>query len=256
MDEQKHLHYGHRARLRERVKKEGIENFQDYQVLEYVLSFVLPYKDTNPTAHMLINKFGSFDKVLEANIEDIASVKGMGEVSASFLATLRLIFSFYQKQKNNCIDFISNTQETFDYAKNLFAGKRKEEIYVISLLASNKIAGVDKIAEGTINQANCSIRAITDIMASRKVANIILLHNHPEGVAQPSGEDDKITKALVYALAISGSHLTDHMIIAGDEFYSYKMKNKIGEYSNEVSNIIGLSHVKSKPEARYDIGQE
>ena len=104
MDEQKHLHYGHRARLRERVKKEGIENFQDYQVLEYVLSFVLPYKDTNPTAHMLINKFGSFDKVLEANIEDIASVKGMGEVSASFLATLRLIFSFYQKQKNNCID--------------------------------------------------------------------------------------------------------------------------------------------------------
>ena len=61
---------------------------------------------------------------------------------------------------------------------------------------------------------------------------------------------------MVYALAISGSHLTDHMIIAGDEFYSYKMQNKIVEYSNEVSNIIGLSHVKSKPEARYDIGKE
>ena len=56
---EKHPHYGHRIRLRERVRKEGLDNFQDYQVLEYALSFVLPYKDTNPIAHELIAKFGS-----------------------------------------------------------------------------------------------------------------------------------------------------------------------------------------------------
>ena len=84
---EKHDHYGHRNRLRERVMREGLDHFQDYQVLEYVLSFVLPYKDTNPIAHKLINKFGSFKGVLEADVEEIKKVKGMGSVSAHFLVS-------------------------------------------------------------------------------------------------------------------------------------------------------------------------
>ena len=82
---QKHEHYGHRSRIRDRVKKEGLDNFQDYQVLEYALSFVIPYKDTNPLAHRLINKFGSLAGVLEADEEQLKEMDGMGEVSSHFL---------------------------------------------------------------------------------------------------------------------------------------------------------------------------
>ena len=78
---QKHEHYGHRARIRDRVKKEGLENFQDYQVLEYALSFVIPYKDTNPLAHRLINRFGSLAGVLEAD-EELLKEEGISEIES------------------------------------------------------------------------------------------------------------------------------------------------------------------------------
>ena len=81
-------HEGHRGRIRDRVRKETLRNFFDYQVLEYVLTFVIPYKDTNPIAHRLINKFGSLTGVLEADEKDIVTVEGMGEVSAHFLANI------------------------------------------------------------------------------------------------------------------------------------------------------------------------
>ena len=139
MAEQKHSHYGHRSRLRDRVSKDGLANFQDYQVLEYALSFVIPYRDTNPIAHDLINKFGSFAGVLEAREEDLQSVKGMGEVSAFFLTSLVQIFAFYQKEKNCKNKMLKNAVETYEYAKNCFAGSVIEEAYLISLLPNNKV---------------------------------------------------------------------------------------------------------------------
>ena len=89
-------HVGHRQRIRHRVRTEGLENFHDYQVLEYALSFVIPYKDVNPLAHDLINKFGSLGGVLEANEEDLIDVKGMGEASAQFLTSILKIYSYFR----------------------------------------------------------------------------------------------------------------------------------------------------------------
>ena len=92
----KHEHQGHRTRLRDRINKEGLDNFQDYQVLEYALTFAIPYKDTNVIAHRLINKFGSFSAVLEADKDELKMVEGMGEASAHFISNLLQIFHYYE----------------------------------------------------------------------------------------------------------------------------------------------------------------
>ena len=126
-------HAGHRSRLRDRVRKDGLDNFQNYQVLEYALTFAIPYKDTNVIAHKLINKFGSFAGVLEADEEDIAEVEGMGDVSAHFLSNLLKIYQYYEKDKIIQKAEISRPQHAVDYARNLLKGKLIEELYLVAI---------------------------------------------------------------------------------------------------------------------------
>lgn len=241
MEESKHIHYGHRSRLRDRARKEGLENFQNYQVLEYALSFVIPYKDTNPIAHDLINKFGSLSGVLEASEDDIKSVKGMGDVSAHFLTSLVQIFAYYQKEKNTNTKILNNTRSTFDFVKNCFAGKLLEEAYLISLLPNNKVHKVEKIGEGSISNVKVSIRKITDSISRNKVNKIILAHNHPNSNASPSKDDNQFTKALVTTLAINDCTLVDHIIIGStndQDYYSYRKSGGIDNYVKQVEGII------------------
>ena len=161
-------HIGHRERLRDRVRKEGLKNFQDYQVLEYVLTFAIPYKDTNVLAHKLISKFGSFHGVLEADEEDLKTVDGMGDVTAHFLSHLLKIYSFYEQDKAKQISTVINPEQSYSYVKQFLVGKLVEELYVVCLTANNKIVSVEKISEGTSGEAKVSIKAITDKMSRAK----------------------------------------------------------------------------------------
>lgn len=227
---EKHDHYGHRARLRHRVKHEGLEHFQDYQVLEYALSFVIPYKDTNPLAHKLIKKFGSLPAVLEASEEDLKTIPGMGEASAHFLTSIIKIYSFYEKEKNSKHTILDTPQKTFEYFKNLFAGKLVEEVYVACVTPSRKIITVQKLAEGSATEINLTVRGVTDLVSQAKCHNVIIAHNHPSGSAEPSKEDDSYTKVLSATLAMTDTQLLDHIIIGQDDWYSYRLSHKLDDY--------------------------
>ena len=121
---------------------EGLDNFHDYQVLEYALSFVIPYKDVNPLAHELINKFGSLGGVLEADEEDLMSVEGIGEVTAHFLTSILKIYHFYEKEKAKQITVLSSPQLTVNFVKSFLKGKLLEELYVVCLTPKSKVVKV------------------------------------------------------------------------------------------------------------------
>lgn len=247
-----HNHYGHRARLRERVAKEGLENFHEHQVLEYVLSFVIPYKDTNELAHELIDKFGSLAGVFEASVSELMTVKGMGEVSATFLSDFIKIYNRYERCKLSTKTEITNPHQTFEYFKGIFKGKLQEELYLVALNPKSKIIKTQRISTGSVNEAKVQIRDITDLMSSLKIANIIVAHNHPDGTTTPSEADNKFTKALVTTLAINGSHLIDHVIVAEDGFYSYRQSGRIDEYKQSVAQLLDNATV-AQPEAKYEV---
>ena len=217
-------HAGHRKRIRHRVRTEGLDNFHDYQVLEYALSFVIPYKDVNPLAHELINKFGSLGGVLEAHEDDLAKVSGMGEVSAQFLTSIIKIYSYYEKEKSKQMDLLFSPDTAVRYVRSLLQGKLMEELYVICLTPKNKIVKVERVARGTGSEAKVNIRLITDLVARNNVYNIIVAHNHPNGSPEPSAEDDKFTKALVTTLAINEVYLLDHIIIGDNTYFSMMEK--------------------------------
>lgn len=251
-----HNHYGHRSRLRERVAKEGLENFHEYQVLEYVLSFVIPYKDTNDLAHELIDKFGSLAGVFEANTSELMTVKGMGEVSATFLSDFIKIYNRYERCKLASKTEITTPLQTYEYFSGIFKGKLSEELYLVALTPKSKIVKTKRISSGSANEARVQIRDITDLMSSLKVANIIVAHNHPNGSSEPSKEDDKFTKALVTTLTINGCHLIDHMIISEDGRYSYRESGLIDKYKREVADLLVSSQSVAQPEAKYEVNYD
>ena len=250
-------HKGHRGRVRDRVSKEGLDNFQDYQVLEYVLTFVIPYKDTNPIAHKLINKFGSLSGVLEADEEDLMTVEGIGEVVAHFLSNILKVFHFYEKNKVHNTVIITSPIQAYNFAKPFLKGKLIEEIYLICLTPNNKVYSVEKIAEGSSVEVSIPIRLISDKMAKAKVSNIIIAHNHPKGHAQPSHDDNKFTRALVSSLTINGSYLLDHIIIGEehDDYYSYRESGLIDTYKDEISELVHFTKV-AQPMAKYEVNND
>jgi DNA repair protein RadC len=245
-------HTGHRERLRDRVRKEGLKNFQDYQVLEYVLTFAIPYKDTNEIAHRLINRFGSFYAVLEAEEDELAEVKGMGQASAHFVANLRHIFHYYEADRARIVSKVITPAGAYGYVKPFLVNKLVEEMYVVCLTPKNKIVAMEKISEGTNNEANVSIRLIVEKMNKAKVSSIIVAHNHPKGKAMPSASDDKFTRALTTALAITGCHLLDHIIIGEGkrDYFSYREHALLETYVKEAAELISSSTV-AQPCAKY-----
>ena len=248
----KDIHKGHRSRLRQRVRAEGLEHFQDYQVLEYALSFVIPYKDTNPIAHRLINKFGSIRAVFEANEEDLAAVDGMGEVSAQFLTSIIKLYNYYEKEKTSNVKVFS-PQNVYETVKGYFAGKINEELYLVSVSPNNQILKSEKVVEGTGCQASVTIRQITDMISRNKVHNVIIAHNHPKGDATPSKEDDKLTKALVTSLLLNDCFLIDHVIVGEKgSHYSYRQSRKIDEYRESVAYLLTGRELKQQ-EAYYEV---
>lgn len=250
-EEKTHEHNGHRSRVRDRVRKEGLDNFQDYQVLEYALTFVLPYRDTNPLAHRLINKFGSFAGVLEADEDDLKRVKGVGDATAHFLANILKVFNYYKKDKVKKVAEINTPDECFEFVKPLLTNKLVEEMYMICLSPKNKVVSVEKVAKGSSSEASVPMRLITDKMARAKVSNIIVAHNHPKGMSLPSIDDNQFTKALVASLCINGCHLLDHVIVGEDEeYFSYKRAGLVEKYTKLVVAQYGVSNV-SQPRAKY-----
>lgn len=250
-------HTGHRSRLRERVRKEGLDNFQSHQVLEYALSFVIPYKDVNPLAHRLINKFGSFYGVLEADEQDLMEVEGMGEVSAHFLSNLLKIHHFYEQDKAKKTVTVINPTQSYHFVKQFLQDKLMEELYMVCLTPKSKVVSVEKIAEGNASEASVSMRSIIEKMGRAKVSSVIIAHNHPKGKAEPSEDDDKFTKALVATLAINGCHLIDHIIIGENknEYYSYRNSHVIDQYKEEVAGIVNFRSV-SQPCAIYGVDDD
>ena len=124
------------------------------------------------------------------------------------------------------------------FTKKLFVGKKIEELYLISLNMNNNVIKVERVAQGSVNSSKVTIRKITDIISRNKVNNVIIAHNHPEGMATPSAEDDKFTRALVISLALNDAYLTDHIIIGDNDYYSYRREGIVDKYRDEIAGLL------------------
>lgn len=217
---------GHRERLRERFEKDSFNGFNDYEVLEFLLTFIFRQGDVKPLAKELIKTFGSFSKVLDAPVEELKDVSGIGSASALNLVAFRQVMAYYF-QDHAIIDKaqITRMSSLVEMLRASIGHKQNEVFFAIFLNAKNEVLATKEIGEGTVSQASAFPRKIVEEALKYKATSIILAHNHPGGIAEPSENDFSITAEIKNALALLEISIQDHIILANNEYYSFKRNN-------------------------------
>ena len=214
------IHEGHRQRLKTRFREEGLDHFEEHEVLELLLYYTIPRKDTNPIAHELMNRFGSLSQVLEARPEELAKVPGMGDAAATFLSLITSVGRYYLVNRTIQETILPSIEKCGQYLVPFFHGRRNEMVYILCLDAKCKVLCCKEMGEGSVNSAGVPIRRIVEAALGANATSVILAHNHPSGFALPSGEDVQTTKRVALALDAVEIQLVDHIVVADDDFVS------------------------------------
>jgi len=221
---QNDVHLGHRKRLKTRLLDEGLDSFNDHQVLELLLFFSIPFKDTNVIAHKLIDKFGSLSGVLEADPKDLVAIPGVGENSAALLSLIPSLSRRYFRDRWGERPLLDSTSKAGEYVVSLCTGRTYEVFFVICLDAQCRVIYSALAFEGTINQAPVYPRIIVEIALRHKAHSVILAHNHPGGSAHPSRQDIEATQNIKSALNAISIQVMDHIIASGGIYTSFAEK--------------------------------
>ena len=213
-------HKEHRQRLKERYHREGLDNFETHNILELLLFFGIPYKDTNNLAHELLKRFGSLSGVLEASREELMSVNGIGENAATLLNLIPSLSRKYLDDKVGEKTVMNSCEAIGNYLVAKYRFRQDEVFSMICLDQSCRLISWEIISSGTINITAVNSRKVIEAAMKTSANAVVLAHNHPNGLAVPSSDDIKSTMALVEALNIIGVRVLDHIIISGEDFVS------------------------------------
>ncbi len=220
-------HKNHRERVKNKYLEHGLECFADHEVLEMILFYSVPQKDTNVMAHELIDRFGSLRKVLEATPDELFEVSGIKSHTAVLLGIIRDI-------NRRCILSEVREGEVFDrvskigeYLLGYFSGITNERVCVMLLDNSMRLIDCVKISDGSVNGSSINYRLIAQTALAKKASGAILAHNHPDGCAIPSREDREVTRAVEAALSVVGVNLLEHIIVGAGNY----LPTMLGKYS-------------------------
>lgn len=214
------IHEGHRQRLKDRFRREGLDNFDELYVLELLLFYCIPRKDTNPIAHRLLDQFGSLTAVLEASPEELEKVEGINTSASTFLSLLTQVGRYYQVRRAEPGDILRTSDQCGNYLMPYFFGRDTETVFLLCLDAKCKVICCKKVGEGNVNSANIPIRRVVEMALSANATSVILAHNHPSGLALPSADDIQTTLRVSAALETVEIALADHIVVCGDDFIS------------------------------------
>ena len=227
MEGNNRMHEGHRERVRERYKLNGFDGFADHEVLEMLLFYANRRGDTNGTAHLLLDSFGSLAAVFEAPYEELVKVKGVGDIAATLISMVPPLFRRYTQSKAEKTKDMSSLSEVTPYLVSKFFGIRNERVAILSLDIQSRLNNFSFICEGTISIAQVEVRKVVEIALRDNAHSIIVVHNHPNGVTAPSRTDVETTQKIINAMAPIGIKVADHIIISDFSVFSMSTSDKL-----------------------------
>lgn len=229
MEQKKNLHEKHRERLLNTIKEVGFDKINDINALEFVLTLIIPRKDTNPLAHALLDQFGSFSRVLDADYSQLVHVFGLGERSATLLKLIPEIFRRYQVDKVGKTPLINTLGDMIAYFKPRLENKLKEEFIVVGLNNKGRVVAEKTVSVGGKNSVAIDKKDLSLFILNKHISSVIFAHNHPGADPRPSKADVDTTEALKDFLALNNIRLEDHIIVGEDSIFSMKMLQYIEE---------------------------
>lgn len=223
---EKHKGEGHRKRLRERFLRSGFEGFLDYEIIELLLTLGQPRKDCKQMAKEAILKFKGLRGVLDASLEELQQIKGIGETNAIGIKLFQAVFERYAKEKITPKSLFNSQKLVFDYLQEKLAKEKNEHFAILCLDTRNNLI-FHEVSVGTLNASLVHPREVFKKAIQANTAQVIIAHNHPSGNPTPSEEDIITTRRLVEAGRILGIAVTDHIIVSVDNFVSFKEQRLI-----------------------------
>ena len=223
-EESEKLHAGHRERLRRRIENESLDYFEQHEVLELLLYYVMRQGDTNALAHALIDRFGSLAKVFDASRAQLEEVEGVGENVSFFIHMLPQVCRRYMLSRVSDRKFrtIATSDQAHEILSPYFIGRTVETLYILCLNSLGEPIEVAYISEGTANATSLNIRKILRIVLENNATAVVLCHNHPGGIAKPSKQDVQLTRRLAAVLDEMNVILLDHLIVVDGDFISFR----------------------------------
>ena len=219
---------GHRERIKEKFLKNGIDGFAEYEILELLLTYCIPRKDTKPIAKELLNKFKSLDNVFKADLDKLSAIDGLGKNTVAFLKLIGDLPSIIYKDElknKKLIDKetlkISNKDILLKYLRNKIGYEEIEKFYVLYLSSSNEVIEFEENSVGTLDRSSVYPREIYKKIINLNAKSVILAHNHPSDNITPSKCDIELTNEIAKGLKNFGALLIEHIVITKNSYFSF-----------------------------------
>ena len=218
------MHEGHRQRMIERLREDGV--LQDHELLEILLFNAIPRKNTNPIAHELIRTFGTLRAVMDADLEALARVQGVGRETAAYLRCIGLIGERIF-QTGETMPRMFNANAFSEFLEGRMSALTAEVIEIFCIDAEERIFLAQQFAAGEENMASVAPEEIGHFLALNTPVGIVAAHNHPAVPAVPSESDDRFTAQLNLLCALNHVQLYDHIIVGRGGTFSYFREGRL-----------------------------
>ena len=213
-------HDGHRKRMKARFLRDGADNLHDHELLELMLYYAIPRADTNTLSHALLDRFGSLRGVMEASVEALCDVQGLGAHGATLLKTCAAVYRRMEQQGAESICVLRTAEDAAAYIAPRYRDADCESVHLVCLDARGRVLSCQEIARGLPTQVEISVRRIVELALQHKAQGVLLFHNHINVGPRPSREDEVVTLQISEALSSLGITLTDHIILSETEYFS------------------------------------
>ncbi len=223
--EKDNIHGGHRQRMFSRFDAVGPEGFEDHTLLEMLLFYAIPRRDTNELAHALLRRFGSLRGVFEASASQLMQLDGVGENTARMIKIVQALWVQCEREqgpgrKKRAV--LDTPDAAGKFVTERLQGEQEECLLLLSLDAASRLICCEELGRGMADQVTVTTREIAQFCLQHGFERILLAHNHPSGLMIPSREDVVMTRKVDDLLGEFAIKLLDHLVVTDQGYYSMK----------------------------------
>ena len=213
---------GHRERLRARYRLNGEAALEEYELLELLLTYAIPRRDTKLLAKKLLERFGTLARVFEAEPATLEAIDGIGPQAATLISLIRPLATRFVTQAPRAKTVLRSTADAAAYFQVKLKGLSEEEVHVAFVNSKNAVMATECLQRGTVDQSVVYVRKVIERTLAHKASGFLLVHNHPSGDPTPSSDDRDLTQALKAAAETVGVRFLDHLVIGETDPFSFK----------------------------------
>ncbi|WP_351015652.1 DNA repair protein RadC [Shewanella sp. AC91-MNA-CIBAN-0169] len=206
---------------REKLLLKGAGHLSDAELLAVILRNGLPGQNAVDLARNMINQFGGLRSLLSAPKSQVCKLAGVGPVKYAQLQAAAEISKRIAHENLQRGQILTNPDLTRDYLMRQLADRSYEVFALLLLDTQHRVIQFVELFRGTIDSASVYPREVVSLVLEKKAAAVIVCHNHPSGIAEPSQADRRITERIKNALATIDVSLLDHMVVGDQEIVSF-----------------------------------